>query len=357
MTRLIALLFLATSAHALVPRATCISQCAPTIQTTCLNKHHHVKPACKRRLIRQCRHGKPVCLETTTTTVPGGQTTTTTTTTNETVPTTIVTSTTTPTTIGAAQYTMKFTNGPPTGVCGNTDQPTMLHCGGLSIGGGHGLVPEGPTPPGSASLYHLNCAKPSGGQCAISATSVAPSGTDADCTDTGCFFGTPLPVPNGAQTTCVVNTFAKPATGSVDLDTGDIMLDVALKSHVFFNPTGADQPCPFCRTGHCDKGARPGAACQSTNPQGLTRDCPPGGNVGDYVDLGSIDVDLSPLSTPPASKTAGDGNFCPAQEHPGCFQSVEPVMCTNIVEHGSALMLTGSSGPATLASVLHPEDE
>src|SRR5215471_7368655 len=345
-----------TPAYALVPRATCLSQCATMIQTDCVNKHAHVKPACKARIIRRCRHGKLVCpLPTTTTTIVSSTTIpgqTTTTGAGETT-TTVTSSTTTTTSVGGgAQYTMKFTNAPPTGPCGSTDQPTVLHCGGLSIGGGGSIVPEGPTPPGSASLYHLDCALPSGGPCAVSATKTAPTGIDADCTDSGCFFGTPLPVANTTVpplSTCVVNTLSKPVTGTLDLDTGDATLNVSLNSHVFLTGNST-QPCSLCKAGHCDRGSKQGAACQSSNPQGLTRDCPPGGGL--ETDLGIIAVDLCPLSTGTASKTAADGLFCNPQRLAGCFGSAvhfPPLPCTEITEHG--VPRDSATGAITLGSV------
>src|SRR5262249_9557299 len=113
--------------------------------------------------------------------------TTTTSTTSSTMATTTTTptsSTTTTTAVdGGAHYTMLFTNGAPGGQCGETDIPSMLTCGGLSIGGGGSTVPEGPTPAGSSNLYQLECALPSGGPCAIKHTSVVPTGIEPDCTD------------------------------------------------------------------------------------------------------------------------------------------------------------------------------
>src|SRR6516162_10577711 len=66
----------------LVPRATCLAQCGDMITGQCTKTLHNgktkIKPACKAKLIRQCRHNKIVCA-TTGTTQPGGSSTTTTT--------------------------------------------------------------------------------------------------------------------------------------------------------------------------------------------------------------------------------------------------------------------------------------
>ena len=73
--------------------------------------------------------------------------------------------------------------------------------------------------------------------------------------------------------------------------------------------TSSTQPCPRCQavgspaapaTGTCDRGARAGLTCLTTNSGGLSADCVPGGTDGSS-DLGSIPVDLTPLITGTAS--------------------------------------------------------
>src|SRR5262249_32740236 len=140
--------------------------------------------------------------------------------------------------------------------------------------------------------------------------------------------------------------------------------------------TGNDaQPCPICRsgsvsgaacagtpgspcTGVCQGSPNQGDACTSTNSTGLSRDCPQpaavqgtnrcyggtgnnqtcttsgtcgGGICAQFV--GQIPVNLSPLTTTVASKTAGDGNFCQGQASAGCFGDND---CEMIVENGAA---------------------
>src|SRR5262249_10204493 len=121
---------------------------------------------------------------------------------------------TTTTTQSAAGAFLEFTTGTPGGTCGNTQDGSAaliknLTCGGPTIGGGSSIVPEGPTPDGSSSLFALSC---TGSSCMIGPTSTAPpvNSTAPDCTTTGCNFGTPLPIPNPALpllTTCVLNTW------------------------------------------------------------------------------------------------------------------------------------------------------
>jgi hypothetical protein len=274
------------------------------------------------------------------------------------------------------QLTLDFANGLPGGICGETKNGSNahladLHCGGLNIGGGSSTVPEGPTPDGSQSRFKLSCADLHH-SCTLSAYSTAPNPNtaDPDCSDTGCNFGTPLPIPNGPLTTCVLDTFASPATGSLDLSTGASSTNVALTSDTYLTGNAA-QPCPKCSgsgspsspgTGTCDRGPRAGMACTSTNSTGYTRDCPTGGvgaglpctpgggNCIDGAHIGPIHVDLSPLTTGPASKSDPGGNICPSQSHAGCFK--QPT-CTSITENGVAAgaVTPGVSAPATLASV------
>src|SRR6185295_14808990 len=114
-----------------------------------------------------------------------------------------------------------------------------------------------------------------------------------ECSDTGCKFGLVLPVVNSGLSTCVVNTYKQPATGTLtNVATGAVTLDVLLNSHTILTGDMA-QPCPLCRVGaggtgaacvgtpaapcngFCDRGANRTLACTSRNSQGLTNDCPP----------------------------------------------------------------------------------
>src|SRR5262249_36001015 len=148
--------------------------------------------------------------------------------------TTTTTSTTTTTTQSVGGAFLEFTTGVPGGVCGNIQDGTgtlirNLTCGGLNIGGGGSIVAEGPTPHGATDLFALSCA--AGGACDqtcsgslgnIAPTSPPPAlnSTDPDCSNTGCNFGTPLPIPNPSLptlSTCALNTWAAPASGSVNI--------------------------------------------------------------------------------------------------------------------------------------------
>ncbi|MCI0686194.1 MAG: hypothetical protein L0Y54_02990, partial [Sporichthyaceae bacterium] len=285
--------------------------------------------------------------------------------------------------------TLDFALSAAGGTCGNTQDSSAvvlknLTCGGLNIGGGQSIVPEGPTPDGSTSRFAIVCL---GSTCTIGPTSSNPPVNTAgpDCTDTGCNFGTPLPIPNPTIptiTTCVLNTWQAPATGTLNLATGTSSTNVPLVSDVYLTGNLA-QPCPVCSgsgspgspgTGTCDRGPRAGMACTSTNSDGLTRDCLTGGsspasNCGPAGDqpctcepggsfcldgshVGPINVNLSPLTTGTASDTDADGLFCPDQgpAQVGCFGSTA---CRTITENGvpAGTITPGTPATATLASV------
>src|SRR4029453_6465096 len=198
-----------------------------------------------------------------------------------------------------------------------------------------------------------------GSSCTVGATSSVPLVNTAgpDCTNTGCNFGTPLPIVNGVLSTCVMNTWSSPASGTLDLTTGASSTNVPLSSFVVLTGN-ATQPCPVCRSGGvpvngtpaspasgtCDRGPRATLQCMSTNSQGLTRDCPSGGVDGthpctpnngciDGTSAGTIAVDLAtdPLITGTSNKTNAMGLFCPSQVSNGCFGNAA---CVNITETG-----------------------
>jgi hypothetical protein len=218
-----------------------------------------------------------------------------------------------------------------------------LSCGGLNLGGGSGnTVQEGITPSGTTNRFAITgCV---GNNCTLGGTAAGTATATRDCSSAGCFFGTPLPIPNGGQTTCVVNTFASAATGHVDISTGVISdLGISLNSEI--KVTGAAnvaQPCPICvvagtpspstpMTGTCDRGARKDLACTTTNPQKLSKDCAAGGTDGSIA-AGTISVNLSPLTTGSSQMSNATGAFCPSQTVVGCFGSGT---CRSFRENGN----------------------
>src|SRR5262249_36219621 len=211
----------------------------------------------------------------------------TTTTTGARSTTTTSTTPTTSTTLPPGTELLDVTTVAGSGSCGSVldGSDTVIRaiaCGGLDLGGGNSSVPEGLIPDGATSRVLV-------GPCSGSVCGLAPSdgsGGGIDCTDVGCNFGPPLPIPNGSLSTCVINTFASAGSCSLHESTGELTLSVPLSSHVFITGNGG-QPCPRCSatgsptspgSGTCDRGASMGLPCMTTNSQGLSSDCLPGGS-------------------------------------------------------------------------------
>ena len=256
-----------------------------------------------------------------------------------------------------------------------------LHCGGLNIGGGGAIVPEGQTPDGSTSRFSLNC----DGTGACQLGPVFTAGPKFDCTAAGCRFGTPLEIPNPRAptlTTCVMNTWSADASGTVNRNDGTSVTGVPLISDIYITGNNG-QPCPRCRsggapvsgspsspaTGTCDRGPRTGLPCTSQNSKGLTNDCLTGGmdathpcgigGNGPCIDgshQGPINVNLSPLTTGQVQQIAASGAFCLNQLNVGCFgfPALPPTSgCRVITETGSPAgpVVANTPADAVLASI------
>jgi hypothetical protein len=304
---------------------------------------------------------------TATTTTARASTSTTATAPSSTTSSSTTTSTTTPTTsCPIPPAVMDFTTRRAGGSCGETLRTiggTVLKeliCGNLSLGGGASTVTDALIPEGAQNRFALACA---GAACAVAASANAPAGVD--CSDVGCRFGTPLAIANAGTSTCVENTFAVPASGTVDLGEGSVTLDVRLTSRAVLTGNHA-QPCPICRQGSlagppcagspsapcagvCEGSANQGSPCTSLAASGLSRDCAgpassgsgnvcykgptPGKRCATGTDcgggtcaawLGDLPISLSPLTTESVERSAdSSGRFCPGQgtNQEGAFRS------------------------------------
>lgn len=296
---------------------------------------------------------------------------------------------------------LELTTGNAAGTCGAVRDASgnllaPLGCGGFVAGGGLSVLPESAFPAGGALRFSACCA---GEECTLGPTGSSADGAFA-CSGPNCLAGLPQPVP-GPPATCMVHRFGNQVAGSVNLDSGAMSLDVTLRTTIYL--TGdITTPCPFCSdgtidpeteegrplvgspnapaSGHCVGGATPNAACVTTNPQGLTADCLPGGTVpatpcdpdgtlseqecaDGSTNLGAIT--LSPqLTTGSSSRSNPNGFFCPGQNVPdppkrGCFgahvsrNGGDGDDCRSIELNGSASGPLSPSSPAavTLASV------
>jgi hypothetical protein len=277
---------------------------------------------------------------------------------------------------------LSFVTGSPAGTCGSVRSGgtggtlrKSLGCGGLNIGGGNSTVAEGPTPGGAETQFNLT-----GGPTVwtVSGRTSGQTGSNNNCSDTGCQFGPYLAIANSGTSTCVQNTFGSPASGTVDSTAGTFNGSVPLSSLVYLTANGTD-PCPRCtggtpgvtNSGTCQAGWSSGVGpsptegnlCTPTDGAGSTYDCvPPAASS-----LPAFPVNLTPINTGVTSFFSASGLFCPSQGNSGAFgcsggaSAGTPAICPGgvaaplidyIEENGSpagALSSTPSAG--TLGSV------
>ena len=275
--------------------------------------------------------------------------------------------------------TLTFTPSGGSGTCGESRDGNgiilkTIPCGAVLFGDGTAPIPTALTPPGTRSLFSLQC-EACGPGCTVGPTSRSPAvnTADPDCTTTGCRFGTPLPIPNPSipgLSTCLQHTWKAPASGTLDLATGRWMPNVPLTTDIYLTGN-LTQPCPRCSAsgsagiagmGTCDRGPRAGLACTTTNFDGLTRDCSTGGigpskpctaGGGACIDgsyIGALTIDLSPLTTATSSLGSPTGLFCPSQFEPGCFGNPS---CRSFEVRGSPAgpVVYATPAPVTVGSV------
>ncbi len=185
---------------------------------------------------------------------------------------------------GGLDY-VAFTNGLGVGNCGrflsaDGSQFAPFDCGGLYLGGGSNSVPlPFLSPDETTSITKITSC--TGQSATLGPTTSTDVGNNIVCTDVGCLFGGPLPIPNASNTptsACVIFTVAEPAAGTLDCALGATHIDLPLDSEVFLTGdslplTTGIQPCPLCTggqpnvtdSGTCQGGADNGMACTPRN--------------------------------------------------------------------------------------------
>jgi hypothetical protein len=164
-----------------------------------------------------------------------------------------------------------------------------------------------------------------GRSCANGAPGIDGSGTchfDSDCggtktacaLDANCYFGPPIPVPNGPLSACVLNVFQQDLCGQVTLVPPVATLAAALSSRVYLT-LDADSPCPLCQGGVCTAGDRAGMACTPVGSAGTSPDCPP--SASRFLSI--LNVVIPALTSGESTLTAADGLFCAGQSMPGAM--------------------------------------
>ena len=284
-----------------------------------------------------------------------------------------------------------------TGDCGTVTDTTGassgLECGGLYLGSGSAALSLPAVTPDSVQpvIFDVDC-------CTGETLLLGPSndadtgGQNLSCTEAGCFFGAPLPIPNTLSpptSTCVINTYQRDARGELDCSTGATRLDLPLVSATFLTgdilprrcsggtspglrctTLGADpactgggtcvndpdiQPCPVCNptTLVCNGGFNNGMACvpDGGGGTGLTQyptshDCP----ISTLVLIGNLPVPFL-LTTGTSSKTAEPQGsqqrvfcgFCRDKDGTGAFG-----LCTAGANVGQLCAFTADCGAGGL---------
>ncbi len=167
-----------------------------------------------------------------------------------------------------------------------------LVAGGLYFGGGQDGVPLPARIPGGATTFTaITDCDPETGDITIGPRTQEDTGSIRNCSDTGCFFGPPLPIPNlnaVATSTCVQNIISASADGRGSCLDGSVTnLSLPLASGIYL--TGdlvaelpGIQPCPVCVNNTCEGGPNDGQSCTpetntSGEPYPTSQDCPPPG--------------------------------------------------------------------------------
>jgi hypothetical protein len=240
---------------------------------------------------------------------------------------------------------------PAGGTCGSVADSVPstllpLVCGELALGGGASTLPPGATPPGSRTKFDATGSP--GSTRSVTGASSMLTGSNRNCSVPGCFFGSPLPVMNGPLSTCIINTFAAAASGSLDITAGTFTGTVPLQSAVTVTGNAA-QPCPLCSAptgGTCSPDAfNPGAPCIQDATTGQSHNC-----VASGPGVPPLMVTLSGLTTGTSSSSNPGGLFCPGQVNAGAFGKPSAV---SITANGTVAgdLGAGPALPATLASV------
>ena len=210
---------------------------------------------------------------------------------------------------GIAHRAPIITNGDVT-VAVTCPNPTERPCGTCTTAG---PIPN--TRPGQ--LRNQRCSNDTSIQCTDDTPCTAGGGT---CEF---FFGSNLPLAAGGVTTCVVNQFNGPVTGSANIESGDAVTTALLTSRVY-NGLAIDNPCPRCigdatlnddgaTTGTCDGGPRAGLGCDGNGivpgrPDfGTTSlDCPP----NPAAIIATLPIDLTSATAPVTATLSAASPSC-----------------------------------------------
>jgi hypothetical protein len=234
---------------------------------------------------------------------------------------------------------------------GHCDERTTITCGSLSFGGGGSPAtiafpgPELPQPDGRRR-FALGCTSLVDPACTVSGHA-GDLASGINCSNAGCGFLAPLDTTDPFKI-CGLVRLASPATGTLDLVSGAMTLDLSatISVNVGTFTSSPARGCPRCRTGVattnpevfstgptapgvgvCDAdSSNPGTSCYVFEPagstQGLSTDCTPSGGIAVVVPFS--------VSTTSGTTSVSDpaGRFCPGQAGaPDCLAAGVPNPC------------------------------
>jgi hypothetical protein len=268
---------------------------------------------------------------------------------------------------------LDLTSEPGSGTCGelrNASDAVILEldCGYTYVGGGGIGVSARQESHLGTTVYPVACCY--GTSLALTASTPAETGSQYNCSGTGCLVGGPVPIvlTPAPISTCVYNNVVRDAWGSADCSTGDSAIELPIQTTIFLTgdlmpgrcdggsgagracksnsncvgglwalsvctddsdcpagtcgcPEGVPclndlaqvQPCPICNpaTGDCNGGPNDGEPCEPHTPEApgpypTSYDCPPD-EEGDYYGFTNLPWEYT---TGTQTKEAADGQFC-----------------------------------------------
>jgi hypothetical protein len=249
------------------------------------------------------------------------------------------------------------TNAP--GDCGDlVDQFGGLYgnvsCGGLYIGGGGNTVSLPAKVPDATEIVTKFVGCTGGNTATLGAATAAETGSNRNCTEPGCLFGAPQPIPNSMNipsSVCVVSRIATAATGTLNCLNSVTNVDLGITAETFLTgDTATDpgstiagiQPCPLCSGSTCIGGANNGMSCAPGtgnlgNEFPTSQDCPPAANLS----VGTLPVafafrtgTVTWTAVPSAAQPRVFAGYCHDADTTLAFQGPPAVKC---LENGMAV--------------------
>src|SRR5438046_7379596 len=174
---------------------------------------------------------------------------------------------------------LSFTTSLGAGNCGSAVNDSgasvkALGCNNLYTGGGSAAVPPATVPDSGNTRTKVSSCR--GKALTLAAATSGDTGSNRNCSNTGCLFGAPLPITSDASV-CVINKVAQPAVGSAQCNAGSVNLSLPLNSDIYLTidslPKRCDSSSPSPGLG-CSADADCGGATGSCAMDPAKQPCP-----------------------------------------------------------------------------------